>query len=352
MSVQLTILECTLRDGSYAIDFQFTREDTLAIAGALDAAGFEMIEIGHGVGMGAQESGKGFAAESDETYMLAAAQAVRHGRWGMFCIPGIARIDHLRMAVDHGMDFVRIGTNIDRIDESRPFIDEARKLGLMVITNFMKSYALPPAEFAQLARRSHEFGAEIVYLVDSAGGMLPEDVQAYVGAARDWTPDIRLGFHGHNNLGLGVANLLVAVRAGVELVDTSLQGMGRSTGNPPTEQVLCVLSRDPRFAQKMDALTVMAIGRRHIQPFLTNHGIDSLDIVSGHAQFHTSHMPLIQKYATRYRVDPHHLIIAVCRRDKLSVSDSLVDEEAERLSREGVRGGRLLFGRYPGQEQG
>src|SRR5205823_1479586 len=92
------ILETTLRDGSYAIDFQFTARDTELICRELERAGFDLIEVGHGIGLGADEAGKGDAAESDESYMRAAASALERARWGMFCIPGIATLRHLDLA--------------------------------------------------------------------------------------------------------------------------------------------------------------------------------------------------------------------------------------------------------------
>ena len=70
----------------HVINFQFTARDTAIIAGKLDEAEFELIEIGHGVGLGASEAGYGQAAETDEGYMEAAASAVKRAKWGMFCI--------------------------------------------------------------------------------------------------------------------------------------------------------------------------------------------------------------------------------------------------------------------------
>jgi 4-hydroxy 2-oxovalerate aldolase len=181
------ILECTLRDGSYVIDFQFTQADTESIGSALDNAGFPYIEVGHGIGLGATEQGKNVAAATDLEYMQAAARSIKKGKWGMFCIPGIATLDQVRAAADQGMDFIRIGTEVTRTDSSAPFIDLARSLGMEVFANFMKSYALDPTGFGRLAARSAGFGAQLVYLVDSAGGMLPSEVRAYIQATRATT---------------------------------------------------------------------------------------------------------------------------------------------------------------------
>lgn len=108
MPVAPKILECTLRDGSYVIDFQFNVDDTFRIAHRLDELGFPYIEVGHGIGLGASERGMGVAAATDEEYMMAARDAVTRGKWGMFCIPGIAKLSHLDLAAQYGMGFVRV----------------------------------------------------------------------------------------------------------------------------------------------------------------------------------------------------------------------------------------------------
>lgn len=348
------ILECTLRDGSYAISFQFTAADTSVIAGALEEVGFDLIEIGHGIGLGASERGMGVAAETDEGYMKAAADTLRQAAWGMFCIPGIATVDHINLAADYGMNFIRVGTNVTEVDQARPFIERAKAHGMTVYANFMKSYASPPEEFAELTARAAGFGVDAVYLVDSAGGMFPEDVRHYVEAVRRLTP-VALGFHGHHNLGMGVANALTAVEVGVEIIDSSLQGFGRSSGNTPTEQFLCALERRG-LGIGIDPIRVMDIGEQYIQPLITSRGHGSIDTVSGYAQFHSSYMGVIREFASKYRIDPRRLIIAICAVDKVNAPRDLVEELARKLAAEAALRdsptSRFHLERYHGAEQG
>jgi len=344
------ILDCTLRDGSYVIDFQFTAVDTENIARELDDVGFPYIEVGHGVGLGATEHGKNIAAASDIEYMQAAAKAVKRSKWGMFCIPGIARLDHLREAADQGMDFVRIGTDVSEIDSSAPFIALARELGIEVYANFMKSYALSPIEFACLAARSAGFGAEMVYLVDSAGGMMPNEVRAYLQAARTEAPNVVLGFHGHNNLGLAVANSLVCAEEGVAMVDTSLQGFGRSAGNTPTEQFISALVRSG-YEVDIDPIKSMHLGEALIRPRIDRRGLCSLDVVAGLAQFHSSYMSAVLGAAKRHRVDPRKLIIELCRHDRVNAPKDLIDRVAGNLELDVFSPSLLPWSSYYGEEQ-
>ena len=345
------ILECTLRDGSYAINFQFTEEDTRLIVGALERVGFDCIEVGHGMGLGASEKTKSVAAATDKAYLNVTAQTIKNAAWGMFCIPGIAELRHIDMAADYGMKFIRIGTNVEDYKESKLFIERAKKYGMTVYSNLMKSYASSPEEFAFCALEAEKYGSDLVYIVDSAGGMFPEDIERYVNAIREKSSMLRLGFHGHHNLGMGIANALKAVELGIHTIDTSLQGFGRSAGNTPTEQFLCALIRKG-IAVTADPIEVMDIAEQYIQPMMQVNGISSVDIISGFAQFHSSYMPIIEKYATQYHVDPRRLIIAVCQHDKINPTHQLVEQQARFLIAQGVRGSwRHQYKIYYGGEQ-
>ena len=138
-----------------------------------------MIEIGHGVGLGASSKGYGTATETDQTYLKVGADTFRKSRWGMFCIPGIAELKDIDMAADHGMSFIRIGTNVTEVEDSKKFIEKAKKHDMYVSANFMKSYAMDPKEFAQQALVTREFGTDILCIVDSAGGMLTNEMEDY-----------------------------------------------------------------------------------------------------------------------------------------------------------------------------
>ena len=338
----LTLLDTTLRDGSYVVDFQFTAMDTALIAGALDACGVPLIEVGHGIGLRAGTLAASRSACTDLDYANAAAGAVTRGKWGMFCIPGIALLDDVDLLADAGAHFIRIGTNVTSVAEAAPFIARAKARGLWVSANFMKTYALSPAAVATEAVRAAEFGADLVCIVDSAGGMLPDDVAAYSDAMRD-AIEVPFGFHGHDNLGLAVANTLRAVQAGATVIDTSLRGMGRSAGNACTEMVLFALRRQG-IELGIDPLAMLTIAEQRIDPMLRAHQArDSIGIVSGFAQFHSSFLDRVYDAAARHEVDPRALIIAVSNDDKVNAPAALVEQHAEALSCVGAAAAHTMF---------
>jgi 4-hydroxy 2-oxovalerate aldolase len=329
------ILDVTLRDGSYLIEFQFTAQDTALIASALEAVGFRWIEIGHGLGLNASASGKGSAAATDEEYLEAAAGCLSAARWGMFFIPGIGREEDLRLASRYKMDFVRIGTNVTDLSDAERFIGQAKELGMLVAYNAMKSYAVSPEEWGRNAAQAHEWGADIVCLVDSAGSMDPEEVSRYLRAAHAHTP-VHLGFHGHDNLSLAMANTLRAIDEGAVLVDSSLQGMGRSAGNAITEVLVAILKKRGALAD-IDMKAVMDIGDSLIRPLLGRRGVDSMAVTGGFAKFHSSFTPKLVRYALKHDIDVRDLIVRLCEEDLVFAPDDVL----ERL------GGELAHAKMP-----
>lgn len=341
----IQLLDCTIRDGSYAIDFKFTPSDSALVAGVLDGLGIPYIEVGHGLGLGAGTVGTGSARDRDEREIVRAREAVSHGRLGAFFIPGIGDLDDLAAGATSGLDFVRIGQNADEIDDVWGHVERAQALGLEVFVNLMKTYGIDPPAFAETAARAHELGVAGVYVVDSAGGMLPEEVAAYVSAARDRC-DMRIGFHGHSNLQLGVANALRALEAGATLVDTSLYGIGRSSGNVPTEVFVAVLQR-LGIDVGIDPLDVIEAAERYLQPLAEHlHPHTMLAVSLGLGRFHSSYLPRALDAAEQAGVSPYRLIVELGRRDPMRLSDALLAEVLAELGDAPAQAGDAALARF------
>lgn len=326
---QITLVDCTLRDGSYAVNFQFTAKETAVLCAALERVGCRYIEIGHGVGLGGSSPKYGIAAATDEEYLRAAAGALRSAKFGAFFIPGIGTRRDLEMARDLGMSFIRVGTNITQSEEADSFLQFAKKLGFQVSYNAMKSYLVEPDSFLARARRAVENGADSVYLVDSAGAMTPTEVRAYMERL---TGDLRVpcGFHGHNNLMLAVANSLAAMDAGAQLIDCTLAGIGRGGGNAQLE-IMVALCRRFDIRTGIDLFAVQDLAEEFVRPRLADTAsVLPLDQVMGLAGFHSSYLPRVVAAADRHSVDPRQIILDVSDHDRLNPSQALIDEVAAR----------------------
>jgi 4-hydroxy 2-oxovalerate aldolase len=325
------VLDCTLRDGGYEIDFQFTAEDTVVICRALEDAGLRMIEVGHGLGLGASAAGLGAAAATDEQYLRAAASALSEAEFGAFLIPSIGTKADLDMARDCGMSFVRIGTNITQSDVAREYIKYAKKLGFVVSYNAMKSYVVLPQEFLARAQRAVDSGADIIYLVDSAGCMLPSEVKQYVELLCERI-EARIGFHGHNNFTLAVANSLAALAAGATTLDSTLQGMGRSGGNAQTE-IMAALYEKLGIETGIDIVKLLNLGEELVRPRMSRpSGVSALDVTMARAQFHSSFLERVERVADEVCVDLRTLIIEVSKVERVAPSESLIRSAARKLA--------------------
>ena len=344
------IMDVTLRDGSYAINFQFTEHDTRKIGRALEQAGITFVEIGHGMGLNASSYKNGVALCSDEEYLASAQEAYQSCKYGMFCIPGIARLEDLDLLKKYGASFVRVGCNVDKVETSEPYIRRAKELGLMVAANYMKSYTASEEEFENCVKKSMSYGVDYVYVVDSAGCMLPEDIKKYYDVIRRVNGP-KAGFHGHNNLGLANSNSLYAAELGFDLVDSSLQGLGRGAGNAATE-LLVALFQMKFNVHEYNERKLVQFGEEYVNPLVRNSGLYGLDIYCGIAGFHSSYMKYIHRYSAKYSVNPFDLIIEYCKHDKINMDVRKLEEIAMKLPKDyDINLSQYGFARYIGDEQ-
>src|SRR5271154_1003493 len=339
---RVEILECTLRDGSYAVDFKFTENDTAALAGALGRLGFRWIEVGHGAGLGAMKAGKGAMPATDERLIEAAKRAAPNAQIGCFFIPGIGTADQLKSARAAGLDFVRVGHNAPEIEDAYPYLTLARELGLKPYLNFMKTYCISSATFGEKAREGAAAGAEVIYCVDSAGSMFPEDVRNYLSAARERT-ECTLGFHGHSNLQFAVANSVEAVRCGASMIDSTLFGLGRSAGNVPTEIAVAVFN-NLGIETGIDLFAVMDAAEEFMGPLMSQMQLyDMMSVAMGCSQFHSTFLPKVAAAARKHGVELRRLVVAMGKLDPVNLDEDNLNRVASSLPKAAVEKRREML---------
>ncbi|HWO18031.1 MAG TPA: hypothetical protein VNO30_04625 [Kofleriaceae bacterium] len=292
------VLDTTIRDGGYEISHQFTEEDVALVVSTLDAAGVGYIEVGYGMGVGAQHYASAFRpkerpATGDRAQMAAARAAARRAKVGVILTAGDAfcPVEYVDEIAAAGMDFLRLAfMPADLTPANMRYIERARAHGLVVSINCMQTYILPPREIAQLAAMTRSAGAAWWYVVDSAGGMQPAEVRQYVRAILDAT-DLEVGLHAHNNLGLAVAGSLAAVEEGATLVDCTLNGLGRATGNAPTEQLILAL-QGLGHERGIDVEPIARLSAMY-RVLFEGKGNHPMSFVSGAAMLHSRNVPAI-----------------------------------------------------------
>lgn len=324
------ILDCTIRDGSYVINGQWSREDVAGITKALSEAGFKYIETGNGIGLGAHRRGVASIC-TDEEYVSLSVANKGNSKAGTFFIPGIGTKKDMKMLADLGGEFVRIGTDVSSSEKALDYIDYAKSLGLEVGYNFMKSYVVSPYELCKRAAVIQEANADMISLVDSAGGMLPSEVGNYMKMLKQ-SLECRVGFHGHNNLLLANANNIAALENGADIVDTTLMGMGRGAGNAQTESMLVIMEKMGQ-PTGIDPMKTSQISHDFIMPHTRElKGSDGLQLVMGYAQFHDSYLGVIEKFSQKYKVNYYDLIIEASKVNKENPSAELIENIAIQMS--------------------
>jgi 4-hydroxy 2-oxovalerate aldolase len=331
MPRNVEILDCTLRDGSYPVNYFYSLRDTKEICKVLESSGVTRIEVGHGMGLGASMMGFGKSAFTDFEYIEAARNAGNFAQIGVFAIPGIAQPKQVIDAHKAGISFIRIGTDVDKIESARELIELGTSLGLDVSLNVMKSYARPKEELLNSIERLGVSSLDVISIVDSAGTMIPSEVRQYVKYLTQNLQN-KIGFHGHNNLQLAIANSLAAVESGAMVIDATLRGIGRSSGNAQIEVLVPVLKR-AGYNTGVDHQVLSDFSDLFYEPPYPEYGIQGIELACGVSGLHSSFLPKVVSEANANQVDIIKLIEAITENDQINLNLDRVQTLAAGLDR-------------------
>ena len=240
---KITVHDMTLRDGMHPKRHLMSLDQMIAVATGLDAAGVPLIEVTHGDGLGGASVNYGFPAHTDEEYLSTVIPLMKQAKVSALLLPGIGTVDHLKMACDLGVHTIRVATPCTEADVSEQHITYARTMDMDTVGFLMMAHMASPERLVKEAKLMEGFGANCIYVTDSAGYMLPQDVKVRIAAVRAaLKPETELGFHGHHNMAMGGANSIAAVEAGANRIDAAAAGLGAGAGNTPMEVfVACLL---------------------------------------------------------------------------------------------------------------
>jgi len=305
--------DTTLRDGSHAMRHQFTREQVRAVVGALDQAGVPVIEVTHGDGLAGSSIQYGFSRTDEMELIEEACQTATQARIAALLLPGIGTRQELKEAIKRGIQVVRIATQCTEADISQQHFGMAKEMGLEAVGFLMMAHMRPPEFLAQQALLMEQYGADCVYVVDSAGALLPHEAAARVSALKR-ALKIQVGFHAHNNLGLGIGNTLAAVEAGADQIDGSLRGFGAGAGNAATELLAASLDK-LGLNPGLDVFGLLNAAEFVVAPFMPFQPIPDRDSIAiGYAGVYSTFLLHAKRLGAKYGVDPLDIMVELGRR--------------------------------------
>jgi 4-hydroxy 2-oxovalerate aldolase len=334
----LRITDSTLRDGSHAMSHQFTEEQVRGVVHALDKAGVQVIEVSHGDGLGGSSFNYGFSKVDEFQLIKAAVEEATHARIAILLLPGLGTVHDLKKAHSMGASVARIATHCTEADVSIQHFGAARELGMETVGFLMLSHKASPQELAKQARIMVDAGAQCVYVVDSAGALVLDTAQQRIQAVIDEIghgPDAaQVGFHGHQNLSLGIANSVLAYQAGAKQIDGALCALGAGAGNSPTEVLAATFER-MGIKTGVDLGEVLSAAEDVVRPFIPRlPWMDRASITQGYAGVYSSFLLHAERAAERYEVPAHAILQRVGEAGYVGGQEDMIIDIALQLAEE------------------
>ena len=326
------LTDTTLRDGSHPMRHQYTVEQVTDVVTALDRAGVPVIEVAHGDGLGGSSIQYGMSAHDEMDLIAAARETAEQARIAVLLIPGIGTRETLAAARERGADVVRIATHCTEADISEQHFATALEHGMEPLGFLMMSHMIEPAALAEQAALMTGYGAKGVYIVDSAGAMLPADARARVDALLAVTPEV--GFHAHNNLGCAIGNTIAAIEAGARHVDGCLRGLGAGAGNAATELLAAVFDRMD-LDSPLDTFALSDAAEHVVQPYMPFQPFpDRESLTIGYAGVYSTFLLHAKRHGERLGLDPRDILVELGRRRAVAGQEDWIVDVAEDLARE------------------
>ncbi|WP_301169671.1 4-hydroxy-2-oxovalerate aldolase [Brevibacillus nitrificans] len=328
----IKITEVCLRDGSHVVAHQYTEEQVRSVARALDDAGMHYIEVSHGDGLGGSTLQYGRSLVDELKLIEAAVEECRQATVAVLLLPGIGTVHQLKQARELGAGLVRVATHVTEADVSAQHIHAAREMGMEALGFLMMAHMAPVEKLVEQAKLMESYGAQAVYVTDSAGALLPDQVRERIRALRQ-ALDIEVGFHGHNNLSVAVANTVAAIEEGATRIDGSVRCLGAGAGNTQTEVLLAVLER-MGLQVGIDLYKMMDIAEDIVAPLIPNpQEINKGSLVLGYAGVYSSFLLHAERAGKRFGIDPRDILMELGKRKAVGGQEDLILDVAAEFAK-------------------
>jgi 4-hydroxy 2-oxovalerate aldolase len=322
----------SLRDGHHAVRHKLGADQLRRYAEAANAAGVPVVEVGHGNGLGASSLQVGQARLSDDEMLSVVRNALTSSKLGVFMLPGWGTLRDIDRALSHEVDVIRIGTHCTEASLAERHLGYLADKGAAAHGVLLMSHMASAERLAEECALLVGYGAVGVGILDSSGHYLPADVTERISAIRA-AVDVPVMFHGHNNLGMAVANSIAAADAGADILDACARGFGAGAGNTQIEVLVPVLER-VGFRTGIDLYRLLEaadIAERELMPAPPT--IDSVAVVSGLAGVFSGFKNRVLDISAREGVDPRDVFFELGRLQAVAGQEDLIVDVALNLRR-------------------
>ena len=249
-------------------------------------------------------------------------------------LPGIGTVEHLKLAYDCGVGTVRVATHCTEADVSEQHIAVSRKLGLDTVGFLMMAHMVEPEELARQGKLMEGYGANCIYCTDSAGYMLPTDVTGRIAALHAvLKPETEIGFHGHHNMAMGIANSLAAIEAGAKRIDGSAAGLGAGAGNTPLEVFNAVAHR-MGIETGVDVFKLMDVAEDLVVPIMDQPiRVDRDSLILGYAGVYSSFLLFAKRAGAKYGVHSADILVELARMKTVGGQEDMIEDLALNIAR-------------------
>lgn len=330
----IKFIDATLRDGNHAMKQQMSAEIVRAYCQKIDKAGLDAVIVGHGNGLGASSLQVGLALESDENLLTVAKEELKNTKLGTYLIPGFGTIkDNINPAIEMGVEVFKVGCHCTEADTTRQHIEYVKFMDKTVYGILMMYHMTSTEQILEEAKKMQSYGANGVILMDSAGASTPEMVKKIISTLVEGL-DIEIGFHGHNNMSMAVANTYVAIQEGASVIDGTLRGLGAGAGNCQLEAVAALLKKEG-YQLNLDLYKLFDASNEVVAPIMNPpySGLDDICIVSGMSGVFSAFRDHVLNAAREFGVDARDIFIQLGKERVVAGQEDKIIEIAEKLGK-------------------
>jgi 4-hydroxy 2-oxovalerate aldolase len=335
MTIERDILltEVALRDGSHAVAHQYTVDQVVSITKALSEAKVPYIEVSHGDGLAGSSLQYGLSGTNEMELIEAAVSVAGDSKIAVLLLPGIGTLTELKEAANLGAKMARIATHVTEADVAPQHIAYAKELGMETVGFLMMSHMAPVEKLVEQAKLMESYGADSVYVVDSAGYLMPNMVRERISALKQ-SLTVPVGFHGHNNLSLAMANTLAAIEEGATRIDGSIRCLGAGAGNTQTEVLVAACER-LGIKTGVDLYKMMDLAEDIVAPLLpVAQEITKDSLTLGYAGVYSSFALHAKRAGEKFGVDSRDILIELGNRKVVGGQEDMIVDVASQLAKE------------------